>query len=83
MGAQQSSSAEETAYALQALVKWHEYGGKLPHGRVEQAYYWLEKKYNQPYEPLWIGKSLYCPELVVKSTILSALGLVREVGNVT
>ena len=76
------SSAEETAYALQALIKWYEHGGKLPQGRVEQAYYWLAKKYNQPYEPLWIGKALYCPELVVKSTILSALALAREIGNV-
>jgi hypothetical protein len=28
-----------------------------------------------PYPPLWIGKSLYSPGLVVRSAILSALSM--------
>jgi hypothetical protein len=33
---------------------------------------------DEPYPWLWIGKSLYCPELVVESAILSALMLVEQ-----
>ncbi len=45
------ATAEETAYAVQALAKWEEYGGKLPKGRIEQACRWLERKYHEPYPP--------------------------------
>lgn len=70
-------TAEETAYCIQALKVWQQHGGELPKGRLELASYWLTKHLSEPYPPLWIGKALYSPNLVVKSTILSALALVE------
>lgn len=67
------STAEETAYCVQALKIWQKHGGKISQGRLEQAKLWLRKNCEQPYPPLWIDKSLYCPETLVKSTIISAL----------
>lgn len=69
------STAEETAYCIQALSLWKNHGGKIPAGRIEQASYWLENNSEPPYPHLWIGKSLYCPELLVKIAINSALKL--------
>jgi len=72
------STAEETAYCLQALILWKRYGGKIPAGRIEQGSYWLANNCLPPYPPFWIDKSLYCPELLVQSSILSALALAEE-----
>jgi len=71
-------TAEETAYCIQALCVWRTHGGKLPPGRIEQARFWLGKNRLPPYPPMWIDKSLYCPELLVKSAVLSALALSEE-----
>jgi hypothetical protein len=32
---------------------------------------------DKPYPPLWIGKCLYSPQLVVRSAAISALALVQ------
>jgi halimadienyl-diphosphate synthase len=68
------STAEETAYCIQALAYWKINGGTLPKGRITHGIDWLNKESDRTYPPLWIGKGLYCPEVVVKSAILSALG---------
>jgi hypothetical protein len=47
-------------------------------GRIEQGMRWLRSHTEPPYPPLWIGKSLYCPELLVQSVILSALALAEN-----
>jgi hypothetical protein len=31
-----------------------------------------------PYPPLWIGKCLYNPSLVIRSAVISALALVEQ-----
>ena len=67
------STAEETAYCLQALICWQRNGGKLPGGAIQRALDWLAGHMDPPYPPMWIGKCLYCPVLVVRSAILSAL----------
>ena len=72
------STAEETAYCIQALKVWKTHGGKIPKGRIEMAAAWLEENSSPPYPSLWIGKVLYCPEYVVKSAILSAIELSRN-----
>jgi halimadienyl-diphosphate synthase len=72
------STAEETAYCIQALKIWEKYHGKIQEGRVAKALLWLEKNCEPPYPSLWIGKALYCPVHVVRSTILSALELARQ-----
>ncbi len=71
----QFPTAEETAYCLQALIMWLHQGGKVPKTTLQKAVMWLADHMEPPYPPLWIGKGLYTPELVVRSAILSALFL--------
>ena len=71
-------SAEETAYCLQALAVWKRQGYNVPNKVLARGIKWLVQHADPPYPPLWIGKCLYCPELVIKSAILSAWALVRE-----
>lgn len=70
-------TTEETAYCIQALATWQKQGGFLPDGRLELAASWLREHRNDPCPPLWIGKALYTPPLVVRSSILSALAFVE------
>ncbi len=71
-------TAEETAYCLQALIIWKRQGHSIPHEALKHAAAWLQEHSEAPYPPLWIGKCLYCPELVVRSAILSALVLATQ-----
>jgi hypothetical protein len=66
-------TAEETAYCLQALYICEQHGRTIPQETLKQGTRWLMAHADPPYPPLWIGKCLYCPELVVRSAILSAL----------
>ena len=72
------STAEETSYCIQALKIWENSGHKLPAGRIQSSRLWLEKNAEKQHPWLWIGKTLYYPEHLVKSTILTALGMVKE-----
>jgi halimadienyl-diphosphate synthase len=72
------STAEETAYAIQALCIWKRAGHKVQDGVIELGLNWLVEHTRPPYTPLWIGKALYCPEYVVQATILSAIQLARK-----
>ncbi len=74
-----TSTAEETAYCLQALAIWRRHGGSAPAAAIKRAAAWLQEHGEPPYPPLWIGKGLYTPELVVRSAVLSAL-LLSEKG---
>jgi len=69
------STAEETAYAVQALWAWNERGGRIPKIKLKHGATWLKDHLNQPYPPLWIGKCLYNPSLVIRSAVISALAL--------
>jgi halimadienyl-diphosphate synthase len=71
-------TAEETAYCLQALVFWKRHGGQVPDEVLKRGAAWLADHAEPPYPPLWIGKCLYCPVLVVRSAILSALMLIAQ-----
>ncbi|HEX2906304.1 MAG TPA: prenyltransferase/squalene oxidase repeat-containing protein [Phototrophicaceae bacterium] len=73
-----SASAEETAYCLQALVVWRRHGHPVPEPVLRRGATWLAEHQAPPYVPLWIGKCLYCPTLVVQSAIISALTLVSQ-----
>lgn len=68
-------TAEETAYCIQALKVWNAKVAKISKERIALAESWLKNNFSPPYPSLWIGKVLYCPENVVKSAILSAIGL--------
>lgn len=69
------STAEETAYALQALWVWDETVAKVPKATLRRGARWLHENMNKPYPPLWIGKCLYSPHLVIRSAVISALAL--------
>ena len=64
------STAEETAYCIQALSVWSR------HFRYETALRrgndFLEQSANSPLPAMWVGKCLYTPRKVVESSILSA-----------
>jgi halimadienyl-diphosphate synthase len=68
-------TAEETAYALQALWIWNERVARVPRGALQDGARWLKEHMDLPYPPLWIGKCLYNPKLVIRSAVLSALAL--------
>jgi halimadienyl-diphosphate synthase len=68
-------TAEETAYCLQSLLIRRRSGKNVPKDAIKRGLDWLIDHMDPPYPPLWIGKSLYTPELVNRSTILSALML--------
>lgn len=68
-------TAEETSYCLQALAIWNRNGGKVPALIQKNAVEWLKDHYNSVYPPLWIGKGLYVPSAVIRSSILSAIFL--------
>ena len=72
-------TAEETAYAIQALCIWKTSNGKVSSNIIENGINWLIQHNNPPHPPLWIGKALYTPELVVRSTILSAIQMGRQI----
>jgi halimadienyl-diphosphate synthase len=69
----QFPTSEETAYCIQALEVWRRYAGNIPRSATQKAAAWLQRNSELPDPPLWIGKGLYMPELVVRSAILSAL----------
>ncbi len=74
-----SATAEETAYCLQALAIWkRHHNGQVQTDVLQRGQEWLMQHIDPPYPPLWIGKCLYCPELVVKSAVLSALTLINS-----
>lgn len=72
------STAEETAYCIQALAVWQKHTGRSFASQIDRAGQWLSRNCEPPYPPMWMDKSLYCPEILVKSCILSALELVDE-----
>ncbi len=74
----QFSTAEETAYCLQALCIWKQHGGDVPKAVLYNAAAWLKDHMDEPHPPLWIGKGLYTPESIVRSVILSALLLLEK-----
>ncbi|HXD10603.1 MAG TPA: hypothetical protein VN653_11120, partial [Anaerolineales bacterium] len=69
------STAEETAYALQALWVWNEKVARIPKTILKNGARWLKDNIDKPYPPLWIGKCLYSPQLVVRSAAISAVAL--------
>lgn len=69
-------TAEETAYAIQALWVWNAKAGNIPQSILKNGAKWLEDHFEDTYPPLWIGKCLYNPKLVVRSAVISALALV-------
>lgn len=74
-------TAEETAYCLQALAIWKQHGHPVQGDVIVRGMNWLAAHMEPPYAPLWIGKCLYTPLRVVRSTILSAWTLALDSTN--
>ena len=72
-------TAEETAYALQSLWSWNEKVARIPTAVFRNGERWLQEYLDPPYPPLWIGKCLYNPRLVIRSAVISALALTRQI----
>lgn len=68
-------TAEETAYAMQALWVWNEKVARVPKSALKKGARWLTENMDKPYPPLWIGKCLYSPHLVIRSAVISAVAL--------
>lgn len=73
------STAEETAYAIQALCVWKRNGGTLPQDILTTGVEWLKRHLEPPYPYLWLAKTLNYSEWIVRAEILSALSLVDEI----
>ena len=68
-------TAEETAYAIQALWVWNQKVASVPNNVLKNGARWLKEHMDNAYAPLWIGKCLYSPNLVIRSAVISALAL--------
>jgi halimadienyl-diphosphate synthase len=75
-----AASAEETAYALQALAVWKRCcRGKFPAEILRRGAAWLKSHQDVSLSPsLWIAKSLYMSSWVISAEIFSALKLVEQ-----
>ena len=69
-------TAEETAYALPALLAWRAAGHPVPHATLTGGVGYLRDHWDPAatdYPPLWVGKTLFTPVQAVRATILAAL----------
>jgi hypothetical protein len=71
-------TAEETAYCLQALMAWKRCGQPVSDDMLKRGVEWLTEHMTPPYPPLWIGKCLYAPVMIVRATVLGTLLRVSE-----
>ena len=74
-------TAEETALTLLALLKYHRGVRSLPHEPLHRAARYLVVEggpFQDHYPELWISKALYAPTVVIRSTIVGALGLYSD-----
>jgi halimadienyl-diphosphate synthase len=74
-------SAEETAYVLLTLLRFHQRFKNVDVDVLKRGaeYLWRTFEIEQAYPDLWIAKSLFAPEGVVESAILAAMLLYQEI----
>lgn len=69
-----SSTPEETAYCLEALLFWRERVELIDIAQIDEAAgYLYDHLYDLEHPALWINKGLYTPTYPVKAAVLSAL----------
>lgn len=70
-------TAEETAYALLTLLHYHRQFGLVDRQVLKKGatFLWCTPARNRAYPDLWIAKSLFAPERVVRAAILAAMQL--------
>jgi halimadienyl-diphosphate synthase len=77
----QGGTAEETAYALTALLHYHHYEPIADPDILHRGAAYLASTYQRAdsiYPELWLAKSIYAPYDVIRSAILAALILYEE-----
>lgn len=75
---QYEPTAEETAVTLLALLNYHRNVRALTRDPLHRAATYLlanEQPFEVRYPELWVSKTLYAPTMVIRSVVLSALGL--------
>ena len=72
-------TAEETAYALQALSIWKRHGGHVERSVLARGLNWLMEHEKEPRPHLWIAKSLNYSEWIMQTELITAKALVQEV----
>jgi halimadienyl-diphosphate synthase len=65
-------TAEETAYAVQALALAPEAFRREMAPSLERAAAYLNETEDEPVTPMWIGKTMFGPIQVIRSAVLSA-----------
>lgn len=71
-----TSTLEETAYAVLALLAWRDSGHCVPQDVLARGVGYLQANWSPgtaEYLPMWIGKGLLTPVQIVQSAILAAL----------
>ena len=76
------STAEETAYAIQALAIRHRDTPENHFDTIQRGANWLLENYDGTHPALWIGKVLYSPTYVNDSAVYSALCLAEQIGAI-
>jgi halimadienyl-diphosphate synthase len=74
-------TAEETAYALLALLHYHKVGNAVNPDILKKGISFLHldvEQGNQTYPDLWIAKSLFAPYSVIRAAILGAIHLYQD-----
>jgi halimadienyl-diphosphate synthase len=73
-------TAEETAYALLALLHYHRRFNMVPADVLERGavHLWRAFEVDRTYPDLWIAKSLFAPDGVVRAAILAAMLLLED-----
>lgn len=75
-----SPTIEESAYCLQALAACRAAGLPIPRDNLDRAAHFVAKGVDDcDYPPLWIAKTLFCPQYIVESSILGALAMYQQV----
>jgi halimadienyl-diphosphate synthase len=77
-GYYKNPTAEETAYALQALSLWIRQGKKVDRKILLNGLNWLNDHDEGPYPMLWIAKTLNYSEWIIQATISSAATLAEQ-----
>ncbi|RQX00590.1 prenyltransferase/squalene oxidase repeat-containing protein [Micromonospora inaquosa] len=67
-------TAEETAYALQVLLAVPTTVARVDDA-VARGHAYLHESADREHRPLWYGKELYCPTMIVRSAVLAACRL--------
>ncbi|GLZ62783.1 MULTISPECIES: prenyltransferase/squalene oxidase repeat-containing protein [Micromonospora] len=70
-------TAEETAYALQVLLTVPTTVPRVDDA-VARGHAYLHESATRDHRPLWYGKELYCPTVIVRAAVLAACRLATD-----